>query len=348
MIFLYIFLGVLAVYFLYVVAVVSLMISRVFWVRGTDPENPCYVRFSDYKDCLERVPYRCGYYGKWIRGYIYSSKKEEIKRDKGFIILAHGFFGTHVQYLVDIKLLCEQGYQVLAFDQYGVGISDGKNQVSLSNGIYALENVIVDVEKRQVNGDLPIYLYGHSWGSYSIGGALKKHPEIQKAVLRSGPGSFMHLMSHLFKSFAKPVYYSVRPFFELALFIVIGGRRHVVNSNKYLKKNKSAKVLLMHAKDDQMVLYKDSQSSYFEKKPQDNIQIYVTEDGGHNTIITAKATENYQKAIKAWEEIEKIEEEDIKKREEEKFISSLSRVDMYPYREDVKERILSFLDEKNN
>lgn len=333
-------LGILVVYFLYVLIIVFLFNKKVMGVRGEDPHNPCYLQFEDYEDTLERREYQTGYYAKAINGYIYQEKGRA--SFKGFIIMAHGFFGSHVQYLVDIAFLCKNGYQVLAFDQYGVGISEGEAQVSLANGIYVLENVIRDVEKRNLQGNLKLMLYGHSWGAYSCAGALRTHPEIEKAILRSGPVDPIAAGSHLLKMAKPSLYSSIAPLNRFCSFLLLG-HRNMIKSTRGPKKNKTTDILVLHAKDDPMVEVSNSLALYYEKHPQKNVQVIFSEHGKHNTIITEAAIENYHKAVEAYKKIEMIQDAKEKTREEETFIKSLDRVSMYPYNTEVCNEILNFL-----
>ena len=332
-------LGALLLLFLLVCLLIALLNKKLFGVRGKDPDNPCYLHIEDYPE-LKREDYETQCEGKAIRGYVYSLKEEA--NPKGFIVLAHGFFGSHVQYLVDIDFLCKQGYRVLAFDQYGVGMSDGESQVSLAHGILCLNEVIKDVEKRNLQGDLPILLYGHSWGAYCCAGALKDHPEISKAVLRSGPTSPERAAFDLIWLNAKPLGVLLAPFFPLASLLVLG-KKKLVNVTSSLEKNQTTQCLLLQAKNDKMVAYSHSLASYFLKHPQSNVSVFLTEEGGHNTIITEEGTANYQKAVKEWDSFKKIENEEEREKKQEEFLASLHRVPMYPYNETTTNEIVRFL-----
>lgn len=311
--------------------------SKVFGIRGKDPDNDCYVTYDDISSTIDREKYLTGFYREAIRGYIYF---ERDRSDfKGFIILAHGFFGSHLQYMVDIAFLCKEGYKVLAFDQYGVSESDGSSQVSLANGIYVLENVIADVEKRKLNGTLNIYLYGHSWGAYSIAGALKNHQEITGAIMRSGFYDPIKIMESSLKLINKKAYYMIIACFKLS-YRLLFGRKNMVKARRGIDKNHQTKCLIIHAKDDSVVPYSNSLYRYKELHKQDNVALFLTEKGDHNSIITEEGGENYVKSIAKGEEMKKISKEEY-----DKYILSLDRVKMYPYNREVKDKIISFLAE---
>ena len=126
---------------------------RIFQCRGKEEHDPYFVHFEDYSDMV-RTEYEMSYKGKTIRGYIYA--KQHFQDSKGLFILAHGMFSTHLNYLPDIALLISCGYEVLAFDQYGVGISDGEEIISLEHGTRVLNEIIFD--------DFSVMFYFHMLG----------------------------------------------------------------------------------------------------------------------------------------------------------------------------------------
>lgn len=333
--------AVIALYFAICLIIAFSIQQKIFKNHQEDPKNPCYLRFEDYADVLDRKEFNCGFYGKCIRGYIYSSKV--CANQKGFVILTHGFFGTHIQYLVDIAYLCKNGYRVLAFDQYGVGISDGNGPISFSNGIYVLENVIHDVIKKNINNGDDIILYGHSWGAYCTYAALKKYPVIKKAIIRSGFDNPVKITLYLLKTQNKSIYYFIRPLYRICCFFLFGNK-NIVKATKYNRRNNTTNCLILHAMDDNMVPYDLSLAKSIEKLNRKNTSYLVKDIGGHNTILQPIATENYNSLVKQYDGIVKQDiDKDEKKRKIEEFISSFSRLDSYPYDEDTINQILSFI-----
>ncbi len=325
----------LFIYFVYALISTFLINKKFFLVRGKDPENPCYLQLSDYPE-LDREPIRIGYYGEKIQGYLYTQKEK--KDEKGFIILSHGFFGTHIQYLADIYYLTSLGYTVLAYDQYGVGDSEGKNQVSLANGSYVLENVIRYVLKNNIHQGKDIILYGHSWGAYCSLCALGKYPQVKKAILRSGFVSPDQIVLSLLKGMKKGFYYSILPMYSICYVLLFGFRN---TRHAKIGKNKNTEILVIHAMDDNVVSYKNSIAKMLERKKNKNIHIFITEKGEHNSLIAKEGLDNYKKSIDEYQKILSDYGEDSSQMNE--FISSLDRRNMYPYNQEVVEEIEKFL-----
>ncbi len=335
---------ILIVLFFYLISsfIFTYQLNRmIFGVRGKDPSHPIYVHFEDYPD-LARVPYETTFRENKIRGYIYSDRN--IKEYKGFLILSHGLFGSHLQYLVDVNYLTKAGYQVLCYDQYGVGESEGENQVSLSHGILVLNQVIEDVEKRNVNHSLPLGLYGHSWGAYCSMGVLKDHDEIKIAVLRSGPVkpayaglSILHLKN-------KPLYWYLKPILPFCLAI-LSSHKATVNCMKNRQRNRKTKILVIYAKNDPMVDFGNSQYRYFTRHKDDNVTLCLTEDGLHNSIITEESYSRFVSLTREYKQKMKDVPSEEKEKRTKEFMSGISRANMVTYKEDVKEKILNFMEE---
>lgn len=330
---------VLFCYFVYCFVVVVIANRKVLGVRGKDPDNPCYLTYDDYAGELDSEAYVCGYYGKAICGYVYT---EHGRKDfRGFVILAHGLFGTHVQYYMDIYMLCKAGYKVLAYDQYGVGESEGHAQEYLAHGIYVMENVITDVLKAQLNDDLPLFLYGHSWGAYSAVGAMKRFPQLKGVISRSGPVSPAVAGKDLLRMVAPKVYRSIAPCYGLCVFILLGFRYSIRSTRGF--RNRTTPVLLIQAEDDNLVPFKDSLVAYVEKHPKTNVRIFTTKDGRHNTLLVPEGQKVYSDKVKAYWAL--VREHGKDSDEVKAFIASLNRREMYPYRKEVADQILSFMDD---
>lgn len=312
----------------------------VFLIHGEDPDNPAYIQNDDYPK-LKREFYSTYYYNKKINGYIYYKEEKEYK---GFIILSHGLFGTHIQYLKDINFLVDSGYKVLAYDQYGCGISEGSKQEYLAHGIYVCENVINDVIHRNINKNLPIILYGHSWGAYSVTGAARNYPQIKKVISRSGPVGPRVSGRDLFKAVNKHLYRFIYVGYNFAYYLIVPFL-YRIKAIRGPCKNKETKFLFIHAKDDQLVFFNHSLAKYFLKHKQDNCIVKLTDKGLHNSLITIDAQDRYKELVKEYSSIKKEKDENIKKEKLNKYMEKLKdRNSLYPLNKEVTKQILDFLD----
>ncbi len=325
-------------YLAFAIIIVFLANSKLFLKRGYDPDNDLYIKYEDCPD-LNRSEYYTYYKKAKINGFIYTSNlyKEEYK---GFIILSHGLWGSHIQYLLDIEFLTSLGYKVLAFDNYGVGLSEGENQISLANSIYVLNQVIDDVKKRNINENLDLLLYGHSMGGYAVSCALKKHQEIKSAIIRSAPLSASVAGRDLLMLNNKTLAYFLYPVITLSTKLLLG-RRNDESSKKMILKNKKTSILIFHAKNDQIVFYKHSLAYKLLRCKKDNIKIYINEKGRHNSILTEKSQDNYSLLKKEYKEL-------LKENDNQKIHSFISNVKenkrmYYSLNDEVTSKIKDFL-----
>lgn len=328
-------------YFCVGIITVGIINHRIFQCRGKEEHDPYFVHFEDYSNMV-RTEYEMSYKGKTIRGYIYA--KQHSQDSKGFFILAHGMFSTHLNYLPDIEILISCGYDVLAFDQYGVGISDGDEIVSLEHGTRVLKEVIADVKKRNINRGLPISLYGHSWGGYCVTSVLKYHSDMKYVISRSGPISPVRASMTLLKSLKPHLYYFLRPIIPMSIFFVCG-RRSVIKSLSPLKRNTTSKTLLIYALNDPRVDEKNSQAIYFQNHKKNNVEVFIKDKGLHNSLLTEDSYHLLQEKKKAYHRILEIEDEQKKAQALQEYISCLTRAEYIEYDVDVKKAIETFLED---
>lgn len=334
----------LALFILYLISglvVLSIINHRLFGCRTEDPDEPCYLTFEDYQDILDRKPFETYYYVRSIKGYIYQTKFRE--DFKGFVILSHGMFGTHVQYLMDIALLCSNGYRVLAFDNFGCGMSEGNETGSLAQGTYVLENVIEAVKTEKLNDGLPLFLYGHSWGGFSVLTAMRNYPEIKGVIARSSPYSQIRAGKCLIRNLAKKVYCIYGPFISLLSFFMLSYRTRI-SVLRGVRKNRKTPVLVLQSKNDPMVPYDVSAASFFLRHPKENVTVKVSDQGLHNTLIEEASSKAYLEAVSQYKEIQKIQDREERDSQTKEFISSLQKKKMYRYDESTCQEIIEFLD----
>lgn len=119
-----------------------------------------------------------------IVGYLY--QRDGVKY-KGAAVLAHGFgSGGHRSYLAAVDYLVRHGYLTFAYDVTGNDESGGKSVQGLPQGVIDLNYAITYAVGLEEFKGLPIVLFGHSWGGYSVSNVLKFHPEVKAAAVLSG------------------------------------------------------------------------------------------------------------------------------------------------------------------
>ncbi|HBF6274762.1 TPA: lysophospholipase [Clostridioides difficile] len=105
--------------------------------------------------------------------YTYKWEDENVKKPKAVIQIAHGMAETAQRYETFAKVLTKNGYIVYINDHRGHGktakiienvghLAEKEGFRCLVEDMYTLTNII-----KKENEDLPIYLFGHSMGSFA-------------------------------------------------------------------------------------------------------------------------------------------------------------------------------------
>lgn len=226
--------------------------------------------------------------GDTLRGYVFSYSDAP----KGLIVLCHGYGMSLGDYLPECEHFCQHGYAVLAFDGSGTGESDGI--------LYGLPQHILDLAAclDYVNSvptlkQLPLLLYGHSWGGYSVDcvSLVGDYPirgiisasAFQKSTAGLGP----HMERHWGFAARLPLQgvtiYQRLSFGPLASATAVAGLRQT-----------DAPVLILQSSDDCIIHYRDNYEvlhAAFQNDPKKAFQPLT----GHNHNITTPPEVDRQK-----------------------------------------------------
>lgn len=227
-----------------------------------------------------------------LSGYIY--KDENNKNPKALIVIVHGIGYGHFYLLPLIRKLVHDGYLVLAYDQYGSGISEGTYVSSALRGILDLECALEYISTNETINKLDLYLLGHSWGGFTVINALNiKDNDIKKIISISGFNNENDLIkpsSKIVKYLSWAIY--IRNFCRY-------GRASFFSSYKSLLNNKSAKVMYLQGEDDNIVSPNLSGYKFKEIEEKNNLlKVIMFKDKGHAPQVTKKAQEEQDKVLK--------------------------------------------------
>ena len=136
--------------------------------------EPLMLYMDDF-DGLQRTKYEFpSAQGQKLAGYMYSWGENQ----RGIIVMAHGFGGGgHNSYMDCANYFARQGYYVFAYDATGNDESQGEGVGGLPQGVIDLDYAITFVEESGNFPNLPIVLFGHSWGGYSFAAYLHTIPK---------------------------------------------------------------------------------------------------------------------------------------------------------------------------
>ena len=252
-----------------------------FDVRG-DSYEPLMLRVEDFEglNCTEYTfP---SDKGQKLAGYLYSFGEDQ----RGTVIIAHGFGGGgHNSYMDVADYFAKSGYYVFAYDATGCDKSEGKGVGGVPQGVIDLDYAISFVEESDDIPDLPILLFGHSWGGYCVCNALNYHPEVKAVIECSG----FDRSSDMFESGGKPqagdVIYAMTPFIRIHEFFKYG--KYATNTAMDgFDASPDTNVMIVHSADDDVIGIEYGLDKYYEKYKDDPRFSFIRfEDRGHNEII---------------------------------------------------------------
>ncbi len=272
------------------ISVVALIVAGL-WVMAVGIYSDNFgKRFESYKplmlktedfDGLERVKYTFpSDKGQMLTGYMYHVGEGQ----KGIIVLAHGLGGGgHNSYMDVIDCFAEHGYYVFAYDATGNDESEGEELGGLPQGVVDLDHAITFVENNESFSELPIGLFGHSWGGYSVCNVLRFHPEIRAVISCSGFNSSADMFEAEGKKQAGAAIYPFMPFVKLHELIKYG--KYASGSAMKSFAETEMPVLILHSADDDTVPCEYGYDMYYEKYGNDGrFEFIRLEDRGHNYV----------------------------------------------------------------
>lgn len=179
---------------------VSKIYKEMFLTRSYSYE-PKILRLEDFPG-LERERYQFpSNRGQILTGYLYHNATYQLEHSQpksetainpktawqGLLVIAHGYGGGgHQSYLELTDYFAGQGFLVFAYDATGNDESEGQGVGCLPQGVIDLDYAISFVEQLDIAQGLPLFLFGHSWGAYSVCTVLSYHPEVKAVIACSG------------------------------------------------------------------------------------------------------------------------------------------------------------------
>jgi len=270
-----------------VVAVLSLLsvlaaaaYSSVFGVRyEPGPEAP---DFGDYPG-LSRTAYPFpSDGGRMLSGYLYHGGTDP----KALVVLSHGIGGGgHLWDLSVIDYLAGRGYAVFAYDGTGNGESEGRCVYGLPQGLIDLDHALGFVGRTPGLRDLPVVLFGHSWGGWCAAAVPALHPEVRAVVSVSGFDRVSDMVLYDGRQLAGPLAYAMAPLvgiYERARFGPYAGRTGVDGLG-----NTDAGVLVVHGTEDVVVPPEYGYGRYLDLYGDDPRFRFVQLEGqGHDCYVS--------------------------------------------------------------
>lgn len=227
--------------------------------------------------------------GQKLVGYNYYIDKNV----KGIVIFAHGFGGGgHNSYMDCANYFAKNGYYVFAYDSTGNDESEGNSVNGLPQGVIDLDYAISFVEEQNEFKNLPIMLFGHSWGGYSVTNVLNYHPEVKAVVSLAGFNKSSDLLKSQGEQLVGGIVNILIPYINIYEYIKFG--KYASNTSMDGFEKSSANIMIVHSGDDDVVQKKYGYDIYYEKyKNSPRFEFISYSDKGHSQLYYSDSAISY-------------------------------------------------------
>ncbi len=224
-----------------------------------------------------------------LRGYVYGEEN-----DKGLVVMSHGLGSSAKDYLPEAMYFVNKGWRVFAFDNTGTS-TEGDDGIGLPQSVLDLDAALTYIENEPGLKDLPVMLFGHSWGGYANTAVLKYDHNVAAVVSVSGFNSPMGMLNEEMKRMMGPLAYAVYPYGWAYRAMLFGS---AVNLTAVDGINSSdAAVMIIHGTEDESVSYDGASIiSQRDKITNPNV-VYKTcseeNRNGHSSLLRSEAAAEY-------------------------------------------------------
>ncbi len=229
--------------------------------------------------------------GQILVGYKYY---REIENIKGVVVIAHGLGGGgHNSYMDVADFFTLNEYVVFAYDATGNDESEGSSVKGIPQGLIDLNHALRFVKQTSDFDGLPIMLFGHSWGGYSVGSVLNLHPDVKAAVMVAGFNKSMDIIEEEGKRIAGDNISVFLPYLSLYEKIKFGKYASYNCINGF--ENTDAGVMVIYSGDDEMISQKNSFDVFYDLyKDNTRFNFVKYENRGHNFVYYSDASREYK------------------------------------------------------
>lgn len=284
--------------------------------------------------------------GQQLVGYTYY---KETVDTKGIIIISHGLGGGgHNSYMDVADYFATHGYIVFAYDATGNDESEGDSVEGIPQGVIDLDYAIRFIRSSTDFKNLPIMLFGHSWGAYSAGSVLNVHPHINAVVMVAGFNQSMDMIEEEGQRIAGEsgeVMSIFMPYLSIIERVKFGSYSNYSCTKGF--ENSDAAVMIIHSADDNKVSFENHYEMFYDKYshiPRYSFISYV--DRGHDYVYYSNTSSQYKDTLnKNFEEyLNSLDQELTAEIKTDYMIENIDKTQLFDLDTDLLEQIISFLD----
>lgn len=314
---------------LLIFSIISMVIVKVIY----DSQFPRYdrpdetvmasLRYKDFERDYPRqlVGFKSG--ENSLQGYVYG-----VDQPLGMVVVAHGLGGGADSYLAQIMYFIDQGWAVFSYDATGSYDSEGKNTKGFPQALRDLDAALTYINNEPEYQELPMMLFGHSWGGYAVANAPHFNHDIAGIVSVSGVNSPMGMIMEQGQRMLGGFIYTQYPYLWLYQRLLFGKVSTMTAVDAINQSN--VPVMLIHGTEDDLVFY-DGCSIIAQKEAITNPnvkELIIDEPGrnGHNDIFRSNAAIAYIDQVNAeYREIYDLYEQNIPYDKNQDFYVKIDR-----------------------
>jgi pimeloyl-ACP methyl ester carboxylesterase len=209
-----------------------------------DMEYAVWEEKNPVKYSREEVYFNSG--GNKLQGFIYGRGNAN-----GLVVVSEGLGSTADGYLPMIMYFVDKGWRVFAFNNTGVGGSEGESVRGLTQSVIDLDAALTYIENSGGFNGLPVMLAGHSWGGYGVCAVLHYNHDIKAVVSFAGFNSSGEIFQEQGIAMTGSWYYMLKPqmwIIEKQLFGDLTNLSAVDGINK-----SGIPVMIVHCANDEVI-----------------------------------------------------------------------------------------------
>jgi hypothetical protein len=276
-------------------------------------------------------------------GYKYYKETNNVK---GVVVIAHGLGeGGHNSYMDVANYLATYGYTVFAYDATGNDESEGDSVVGIPQGLIDLDYAIQFIKENDEFDNLPLMLFGHSWGAYSVGSVLNIHPDIEAVVMVAGFNKSLDILREEGLRIMGDSFSVLMPYFSVLERIKFGHYSSYNCIDGFDASN--AGVMIVHSLDDNMISFEDQFNMFLDTYgDKTRFEFFPYEDRGHDYVYYTDASRQYNDELhNQFEEyVNTLDAELTAEMKREYMENNINRARLFDLDTELMDSIVSFYD----
>lgn len=258
-------------------------------VENKDPKTTGFISYSDVVGYdRTKVEFESG--KNTLTGYIYGESNT-----KGLVVISHGLGGSAEDYLPETLYFVDKGWRVFAINNTGVQESEGRNSIGIPQSVIDLDAALTYIESNTNLKDLPVLLYGHSWGGYAVTAVLNYNHRISASASLAGFNSPMGLLKEQAVNMIGFFAYAEYPYLWTYQTMLFGSTARITAVDGINKSD--IPVMIIHGDKDDTISYYDASIISHQNEITNQHVIYKTcsanNRNGHNNLNLSTAASKY-------------------------------------------------------